>query len=153
MDQTKLQMMDEQADNAITNWSLTALAANVLPPPFDVMAVGTVFGKMGARLGEIYEVQVSWPVIESIGKSMAKGVGAVLTASYIGTGLLKYIPGVNIWVALLIQPPMVAAVSYSVGKAFKQYFHIRITEGRDLTPEQVRELAETALHEKLGAGL
>jgi uncharacterized protein (DUF697 family) len=153
MEQTKLQTMDEQADNAIANWSFTALAANLLPPPFDVMAVRTAFGKMGARLAEIYEVQVSWPVIKSIEKSTAKGVGAVFVASYIGTGLLKYVPGVNIWVALLIQPPMVAAVAYSVGKAFKQYFHIRITEGRDLTPDQVRELAETALREKLGASL
>jgi len=52
MDQTKLTTMDEQADNAIANWSLTALAANLLPPPFDMMAVGVVFGKMGARLTE-----------------------------------------------------------------------------------------------------
>lgn len=153
MDQTQLHMMDEQADTAIANWCFAALAANLLPPPFDIMAVGTVFGKMGVRLAEIYDVRVSWPVMKSLGKSMGKGVGAVLMASYVGTGLLKYVPGVNIWVALLIQPPMVAAVAYSVGKAFKQYFHIRLTEGRDLTPDQVRELAEAHLREKLEVAL
>ena len=149
MDPQKLQRMDEQADNAITNWSWTALAANLLPPPFDYMAVGTVFGKMGARLAEIYEVKTSWPVMKSLGRSIAKGIGAVGLASYIGTGLLKYVPGVNVWVALLVQPPMVAAIAHSVGNAFRHYFHIRITEGRDLTPDQVQELAEAALREKL----
>jgi len=84
--------------------------------------------------------------------SMAKGIGGVLAASYVGTGLLKHDPGVNIWVALLIQPPMVAAVSYSVESAFKQYFHLRITDRRDLTPDQVGELAEAALHAKLSVG-
>ena len=70
-------------------------------------------------------------------------------ASQIGTGLLKLIPGVNIWVALLIQPPIVAAVAYSAGSAFKEYYRISITEGRDLTPEQVQRLATSALRGKL----
>ncbi len=151
MDKNTLHKMDQQADEAIANWSFAALAANLLPPPFDMMLVGTVFAKMGARLAEIYGVKVSWPVLKSIGMSMAKGVGTVLTAGYIGTGLLKYVPGVNVWVALLVQPPIVAAVAYSTGNAFKKYFHTTLTEGRDLTPEEVRELAEMALREKLAA--
>jgi hypothetical protein len=145
----QLASMDQQADEAIGNWTLGALAANLLPPPFDMMAVGTVFGKMGARLANIYEVKVSWPVLKTLGMSMAKGVGAVLTASYIGSSIFKYIPGVNLWVALLVQPPMVAYIANSVGGAFKQYFRLRITEGRDLTPDEIRELAESALRERL----
>jgi uncharacterized protein (DUF697 family) len=145
----RLKDMDTQADEAIANWSFAALAGNLLPPPFDMIAVGAVFAKMGARLAEIYEVPVSWSVLKTLGKSIGKGVGAVLGASYIGSGLFKYIPGVNIWMALLIQPPIVAYVAYSAGEAFKRYFRLRITEGRDLTPEEIRELAEAALHEKL----
>ena len=145
----ELKVMDDQADKTIRNWSFGSLAANLLPPPFDMIAVGSAFARMGARLGEIYGVQVSWPVLKSLGKAVAKGLGAVVAASYIGTGIFKYIPGVNIWVALLIQPPIVAAVAYSAGHAFKQYFHIQITEGRDLSPEQISKLAEAALHNRL----
>jgi uncharacterized protein (DUF697 family) len=149
MDRKKLEMMDVEADKAIAGWSFGALTANLLPPPFDMMAVGTVFAKMGARLAEIYEVKVSWPILKSLGISIAKGIGAVAGASYIGTSLFKYVPGVNFWVALLIQPPIVAAIAWAAGSAFKEYFHTLITEGRDLTPEQIRELAEVALHKKL----
>lgn len=149
----QIQIMDEKADRAIANWSFAALGANLLPPPFDMMAVGTVFAKMGARLGEIYDVTVNWSVLKSLGLSIAKGVGSVIAASYIGTGLLKYVPGVNVWVALLVQPPMVAAVASSAGYAFKEYYHALITEGSDLTPEQVRELAEIALQKKLATEL
>ena len=145
----QIQILDEKADQTIANWSFAALGANLLPPPFDMMAVGTVFAKMGARLGEIYGVTVNWSVLKSLGLSIAKGVGTVIAASYIGTGLFKYVPGVNIWVALLIQPPIVAAVAYSAGHAFKEYYHAIMTEGRDLTPAQVRELAEIALQKKL----
>ena len=151
MDKNELRKMDQQADEVIANWSLAALAGNLLPPPFDMLVVGTTFAKMGARLAEIYGVKVSWPVLKSIGMSIAKGAGTVLTASYIGTGLLKYVPGVNVWVALLVQPPIVGAVAYSTGNAFKKYFHVTLTEGRDLSPEEVRKLAEIALHEKLAA--
>ena len=148
----ELQEMDKQADKVIANWSFRALAANLLPPPFDIIVVGTVFAKMGARLGEIYEVRVSWSILKSIGKAIATGIGAVVAGGYVGTGLLKYIPGVNIWVALLVQPPMIAAVAFAAGKVFKQYYHTRITEGRDLSPEQIREQAAREFGQKLSTG-
>ena len=55
----QIQVMDEKANRASANWSFAALGANLLPPPFDMMAVGTVFAKMGARLGDIYEERVA----------------------------------------------------------------------------------------------
>lgn len=149
MNDSTLEKMDEEADEVIGNWTFGAMAANILPPPFDYIAVGAVFARMGASLGEVYGVSISWDVLKSIGRSIGKGIGTVLAASYIGTGLFKYVPGVNIWVALLVQPPIVAAVAYSAGKAFKQYYRIHITEGRNLSPDEMRELAEAALRDKL----
>jgi hypothetical protein len=104
---------------------------------------------MGTKIGEVYRITVSGKVLKNIGLSIAKGVGAVIGAGYIGTGLLKYIPGVNLWAALLIQPPMVAAVAYSAGSAFKRYYHVLLSDGKDLTPEEMRKLAEDALRQKI----
>jgi hypothetical protein len=158
--------MDEAADAAIANWSWASLAANLLPPPFDSIAVTATFAKMGARLAEIYDVPVSKAAMKNLGASTAKGIGSVIASaskgvgagsvvvsSYVGIGLLKYVPGVNIWVALLIQPPLVAAVSYSIGSAFKRYYHVRITEGRDLSGDEVCQLVVSYLREKLSGSI
>jgi hypothetical protein len=56
---------------------------------------------------------------------------------------------VNVWVALLVQPPVVGAVAYAAGHAFKQYYHAVVVEGRALTAAQVGALATQALREKL----
>jgi uncharacterized protein (DUF697 family) len=145
--------MDALADAAIIKWSFGALSANLLPPPFDIMAVGGMFASMGLRLGRIYDVDVSWRDLKLIGAAIAKGVGAVMLAFHIGSGLVKFVPGVNIWVALLIQPPIVAAVAHSAGHAFKEYYRVRITKGRNLSPEQVRDIAEAALRSRLSGRL
>jgi uncharacterized protein (DUF697 family) len=144
-----LQEMDKQADSLIAGWSFGALAANLLPPPFDAIAVGAAFTEMGRRLGKVYGVKTSWKTRLSLGRSMAKGVSTAAAAAYIGSGLFKYVPGVNLWVALLIQPPIVAAVAYSAGHAFKQYFHAQISGGSDFSPEEVQRLTEMALRQRL----
>jgi len=145
----KLEIMNKLADKAINGWTFGAFAANLLPPPFDLIAVGAVFAKLGSKMGEIYGVKISFDLLKKMGRSMAKGIGTVIAASYIGTGLFKYIPGVNIWVALLIQPPIVAAISYSVGRAFKKYFNVYLTEGKYLTVDQMKDLAEGYLKSRL----
>jgi uncharacterized protein (DUF697 family) len=146
----ELNEMDESADFEIKGWSLLSLVGNLAPPPFDTIAVGACFAGLGADLAKVYDVEVEWDQLKLLGKSMAKGIGAVVAAGYFGSGLLKWIPGLNIWVALLVQPPIVAAVTYSVGNAFKRYYRIVITEGRYLTPEEMRKLAETEFKTKLG---
>lgn len=145
----KLELMNKSADKTINGWTFGAFAANLLPPPFDLIAVGAVFAKLGHRLGEIYGVKVNLGLLKKMGRSMAKGIGGAVAASYIGTSIFKYIPGVNIWVALLIQPPIVAAISHSVGRAFKEYYNIYLTEGKNLTVEQMKDLAEGYLKSKL----
>ena len=150
VDKQILQEMDKKADKIIKGWTFGALVANLLPPPFDYMAVGASFAKMEVSLGEIYEIPISTDVLKSIGNAIAKGVGIVAGASYVGSGLFKYIPGVNLYVALLVQPPIVAAIAYSAGKAFKDYYHIK-RSGGELTPEEMRKITENALKERLNA--
>src|SRR3712207_43841 len=88
----RLAEMDAQADEVISNWTFGALAANLLPPPFDTMAVGAAFAKMGHTLAQVYDVEISWPELKILGKAIGKGIAAVASAAYIGSSLLKYIP-------------------------------------------------------------
>lgn len=149
MDERTLQGMDAEADRIIAKWSIASLAGNLLPPPFDMMAVGAAFARMGQRLGHVYKIDLSWRHLMNLSMAMAKGVAACAVAFHVGSGLFKYVPGVNLWVALLVQPPIVAAMSYAVGKTFKQYYHVRVLEDRDLSVEEVRQLAEATMRTRL----
>lgn len=140
----ELKRMGEQADEVIRNWSLGAVAGNLLPPPFDYIAVGTSISKMGLKIAEIYNAEITWDEIKRVGMLLAKGLGAVAAASYAGSSLLKYIPGVNVWVGLLMQPPMVGAMTYAAGHSYKTYFEIVLTKGKKLTDEEIKRLAEQA---------
>lgn len=99
---------------------------------------------MGWEIAKIYEVDITWGEVKRIGMVLAKGLGAVAAASYVGTGLFKYVPGVNIWVALLVQPPIVGAMSYAAGQSYKKYFEIVLSKGKKLTDEEIRQIAESA---------
>lgn len=56
----ELKRMGEQADEVIRNGSLGAVAGNLLPPPFDYIAVGTSISKMGLKIAEIYNAEITW---------------------------------------------------------------------------------------------
>ena len=146
----RLSAMDRQADRVIAKWTFGGLAANLLPPPFDVVAVSAAFVRMGQRLARVYEVEITPRELRPLAKAMVKGITGVALAAHIGTGLFKYVPGVNIWIALLVQPPIVAAIAYSVGSSFKAYYRILKTEGRALSPEELRELTTQALKKRIG---
>ena len=134
----------QKADKVIAGWSLGTVAGNLLPPPFDYIVVGTAIAKMGWEIAKVYGVSPSWDEIKRIGMVLAKGLGAVAAASYVGTSALKWIPGLNIWVALLMQPPIVGAMSYAAGQSYKRYFEIILTEGRNLSNEDLKKIAESA---------
>ena len=142
--------MDREADRVIAKWTFGGLAANLLPPPFDVMAVSAAFVLMGQRLARIYKIEITARELKPLAKAMAKGITGVALAAKIGTDLFKYIPGVNVWVALLIQPPIVAAIAYSVGSSFKAYYRILKSEGRALSPEELQKLTTEALRKRIG---
>ena len=145
--------MDHRADQVIKNWSFGSLAANLLPPPFDSVLVAAAFARMGATLATVYEVKVTRREMKGLARAIAKGITGVGLASKVGTDLFKWVPGVNIWVALLIQPPIVAAIGYSVGHAFKNYFRLRHAGQQELSPELLRlitEQAASSLESRLG---
>lgn len=145
-----LAAMDRRADRVIAGWTFGGLAANLLPPPFDMIAVSAAFVRMGQKLARVYEVKITARELRPLGKAMAKGITGVALAAHIGTGVFKYVPGVNIWVALLIQPPIVAAIAYSVGSSFKAYYRVLKTEGRVLSPEEMQKLTTEALRKRIG---
>lgn len=140
----ELDQMGRRADKIIASWSLTSLAGNLLPPPFDSIAVGSSIAKMGWEIAKVYRVDIDLPELKRIGLILAKGLGAVAAASYIGSSVFKYVPGVNFWVALLMQPPIVGAMTYAAGQSYKQYFEIVLTDGKTLTDEQICKIAERA---------
>jgi uncharacterized protein (DUF697 family) len=148
--EARLAAMDRQANRVIATWSAGGLVANLLPPPFDAVAVSATFIRMGQQLARIYEVEITSKELKPLVKAMIKGITGVALAAHIGTGLFKYVPVVNIWVALLIQPPIVAAIAYSVGSSFKDYYRIMKTEGRALSPEQLQEITTRALRKRIG---
>ena len=145
-----LAAMDRRADRVIVGWTFGGLAANLLPPPFDMIAVSAAFVRMGEKLARVYEVKITSTELKPLAKAMAKGITGVALAAHIGTGVFKYVPGVNLWVALLIQPPIVAAIAYSVGSSFKAYYRILKTEGRTLSPEEMQQLTTQALRKRIG---
>ena len=73
-----------------------------------------------------------------------------ISSKIFGTDLFKYVPGVNVGVALLIQPPIVAAIAYSVGSAFKSYYRVLVAEGRALSQAELQKLAADALRKRIG---
>ncbi len=148
---TDLKQMDKEADKVIAGWSFGSLVGNLLPPPFDIVAVSSAFAKMGYELSKVYKISISMDELTRIGKVIAKGISAYSGAVYIGSNLLKWIPGVNIWVALLMQPPLVAAIAYSAGHTFKEYYHFKISKGKDLTDVELRKITEKALKSKVAA--
>lgn len=151
MDKQQLVTMDACADEAISNWSIGAVAANILPPPFAEKALGTVFTKVVEDLSNIYERKGDLPRSQDIGNITRELIevwkdeqnGKTAYNSY-----LKYIPGINIWFALVMQPEMVTAITESVGDAFKKYFHA-LLESSDLPMEEVTKIAKDSLREKL----
>jgi uncharacterized protein (DUF697 family) len=145
-----LAKMSKKADEVIAGWSFGSLAGNLLPPPFDMMAVGSAFAAMGYQLSKVYEVPTTLGEMKRIGKVIAKGIASVSGAAYVGTSIFKYVPGVNIWVALLMQPVMVGAMAYSAGKTYKDYFEFHITKGENLSDSEIRTIAEKALRARVG---
>lgn len=139
----QLAEMGKKADKIIAEWSLGSLAGNLLPPPFDYIAVGSAIAKMGWEIAKVYNVDLTFGEIKRIGMLLAKGLGAVGAASYIGTGVFKWIPGVNVWVALLMQPPIVGAISWAAGRAYKRYFEL-ILGNKKMSDKELQKFAEQA---------
>src|SRR2546429_1428693 len=102
--------LDRRADWIIRKYSVITGAWNVLPPPLDMMGAAGTFSKMATELASVYGVMMPGPRARQIGWAMASGTASVLGVTYVGTKLLKLIPGAGPVLSLLVQAPVVAAV-------------------------------------------
>jgi uncharacterized protein (DUF697 family) len=145
----KLRRSDEEADRIARRFSLGAGAANLLPPPLDTMAVASTLALMGRRMAKAYGVKINREVFRTAGISMAQGVLAPISASWGGTELLKAVPGMSVWVGLLVQPPIVAAITYAAAETWKYYFHVVSAGGRGPDNAGLREFIRLTLSNRI----
>ncbi|MGB8382667.1 MAG: hypothetical protein WCG47_15730 [Dermatophilaceae bacterium] len=145
-----LRASDQIADRVAMRFSIGAGAANLLPPPADMIAVGTTFAMMGRQIAKAYDLRVDREILRTAGISMAQGIAAASGAAYGGTQLVKAFPGMSVWVGLLIQPPLVAAIAYAVAATWKFYFHVVSAGGRGPDNAELREFVITMFRNKLG---
>lgn len=153
MNEHNLEEMDKKADEAISNSSFGAFAASILPRPFDRFALEAIISTVGVRLARIYEVENNQPDsdnLKDIGGSIARGIKGGLPDRQATNGMLKYIPGVNIWLTSVAQPEVITALTHSVGTTFKEYFHSQLVN-HPLTCDEVNKLAEKTFRNRLGA--
>lgn len=151
--QTDWSELDERADRIIMKYSIVGGAWNLLPTPFDVLATTGTFSKMATELASVYGVMIPGARARQIGSAIATGtasvMGTAMGIAYVGSRLLKYIPGYGFGVSLLVQAPMVGAISYAAGETLKDYFQ-KAKEGRDLTVNEFRDSFVRTLKSKLG---
>lgn len=146
----KIEIMDKEADKVILKWSAGGLIGNLAPPPFDSIAVVSAMAKMGYDIAIIYEdVEFTKDEAWQLAKLVLKAMRSVGFAAKLGTNLLKYIPGVNVWVALFVQPPIVAAMSYTTGQSYKKYYRTIQLTGKKPEDSEMVKFAKSIFKQKL----
>lgn len=141
--------LDRRADRIILKYSVVGGAWNLLPMPFDVMGATGTFSKMATELASAYGVMIPGARARQIGTAIATGTASVMGISYLGSKLLKFIPGYGFGLSLLVQAPVVGVISYAAGETLKDYFR-KAKEGRDLTVKEFQESFVRTLKNKIG---
>jgi len=113
--------LDKKADMIIARYTVVSTASNVLPFGLDVVAVTAVFAKMTTELAGVYQVLVSNKRARQMGWAIATTTGTVLGVVFAGSRLAKLIAG-GYFFGVLVQAPIVGAVSWAAGDALKHYF-------------------------------
>jgi uncharacterized protein (DUF697 family) len=147
--QTDWPELDQRADRIVMKYSVVGGAWNLLPMPFDVMGATGTFSKMATELASVYGVMIPGARARQIGSAIATGTASIMGISYLGSRLLKFVPGYGFGLSLLVQAPIVGVVSYAAGETLKDYFR-KAKEGRDLTVNEFRESFVRTLKSKLG---
>src|SRR6266849_5354383 len=147
--QTDWPELDQRADRIVLKYSVVGGAWNLLPMPFDVMGATGTFSKMATELASVYGVMIPGTRARQIGTAIATGTASIMGVSYLGSRLLKFVPGYGFGLSLLVQVPVVGVVSYAAGETLKDYFR-KAKEGRDLTVNEFRESFVRILKSKLG---
>ena len=81
---------------------------------------------------------------------MASGTASVLGITYVGTRLLKLVPGAGPVLSLLVQAPIVAAVAYTSGEVLKDYFK-KARAGKELTVNELKDSLLRTLNMRIGS--
>jgi uncharacterized protein (DUF697 family) len=113
--------LDRKADLIVARYAVVSAAWNILPPPADVIGVTATFSKMTTELAGVYQVIVSSKRARQMGWAIATTTASVLGITYAGSRLVRLIPG-GYLPSLLIQAPIIGAVSWAAGDALKGYF-------------------------------
>jgi len=140
--------MDKKANMIVARYAIVSSAWNVLPPPFDLMGVAATFAKMATELAGVYQVIVSNSRARQMGWAIATTTASVLGVAYAGSRLVKLIPGVSWLAALLVQAPIVGAVTWAAGDALREYFK-QTRHGVDPGLAGLKDLFAKTLHLKL----
>src|SRR6476646_26471 len=147
--QTDWSDLDQRADRIVLKYSVVGGAWNLLPTPLDVMGATGTFSKMATELASVYGVMIPGARARQIGSAIATGTASVMGVAYLGSKLLKFVPGYGFGLSLLVQAPVVGVVSYAAGETLKDYFR-KAKEGRDLTVNEFRESFVRTLKSKIG---
>jgi uncharacterized protein (DUF697 family) len=147
--QTDWSELDQRADRIVLKYSVVGGAWNLLPLPFDVMGATGTFSKMATELASVYGVMIPGARARQIGTAIATGTASVMGISYLGSRLLKWIPGYGFGLSLLVQAPVVGIISYAAGETLKDYFR-KAKEGRDLSISEFRDSFVHTLKSKIG---
>ena len=140
--------LDKKADGIVGRYALVSGAWNVLPPPLDMMGVSATFAKMVTELAGVYQVIVSSSRARQMGWAIATTTASVLGIAFAGSRLVRLIPGGG-WVAsLVLQAPLVGAVSWAAGDALKDYFK-QTRRGVEPGINSLRDSFSRTLHLKL----
>lgn len=140
--------MDREADKLILKWAAGGMLTNLAPPPFDFIGIMAAMTKLGYDVAKIYDIECEEKTFKKLAWIIFKGVGAVNTAAKIGTSLFYYVPGVNLANALLIQPPLVFALTFTAGKSYKKYFSTIKATGKEPEDSEIKKTAKKIYKEE-----
>jgi uncharacterized protein (DUF697 family) len=105
---------------------------------------------MATELAGVYQVMMPGARARQIGWAMASGTASVLGVTYVGTRLLKLVPGAGPALSLLVQAPVVAAVAFTAGEVLKDYFK-KAKAGKELTINELKDSFMRTLNMRIGS--
>ena len=140
---------DRRADRLIRKYILASVGTAAIPFA-DIAAAAFVYASMGQKIGRVYGVDVDRGARKRIAIAMASGVGAVAVTWLAAFNAFKAAPGFGFALSFALEAPLLSAITYAAGSAWKYYFRIRYLGGGAPTPDEVRRLLEDDVKNRLG---
>jgi uncharacterized protein (DUF697 family) len=135
-----------KANETVRNYAYGTAAVGVIPAPgIDLVGMTAVQLAMLHKLSGIYNVKFTKSLARNAIAALIGGSVPVLTGATVAS-IVKAVPFVGAYVAVLTQPVLGGAVAYGVGKVFIQHFE---SGGTFLTfdPNKVRSYYEEMVSE------